>query len=96
MVGDRPRHHTHGADHGVLPHGHSGQHHSVVGDPGAVADDRAAACDTLDVLDVVGMRVDVRVVGDRHVVADDDLAAVVEQDVAVDRGAVADGDVVAE
>ena len=47
------------------------------------------------VVDVVGVRVDVGVVGDAGAFVEDDLAAVVEQDVLVDGAGVLDGEVVA-
>src|SRR6266581_6887797 len=83
MVEDRTGDHVHGADHGAVAHRHPREDHGMVGDPRAVADHRAAAGHALDVFDVVVVGVYVGVVRDRHVAADDDLAAVIEQDFAV-------------
>src|SRR6266536_2093158 len=68
----------------------------MVGNADPVADHGAPERDVVDVLDGVRVRVDVRVVGDRRVVADDHLSAVVDQDVPMDRHSVADRQVVPE
>ncbi len=48
------------------------------------------------VVQIVGVRIDVGVIGDRTALMDDDLAAIVEQNVFVDGAIVFDRQVVAE
>ncbi len=68
----------------------------MVGDAGARADLRFVVRHDHAVVQVVGVGVDVGVVGDGAAGVDDDLAAVVEQDVFVDGAVVFHRQVVAE
>src|SRR6266508_4395571 len=94
--GDMFRSDSHGPDHRVGFDGDAGEDHGMVRDAHAVADDGPAERDVVDILNGMGVGVDVGVVGDRNVVAEDDFAPVVDQHVPVNRHTVADGEVVAE
>jgi hypothetical protein len=85
----------HGAEHSVFADVGSGEYGGVIRDAGARPELSHLVGDVRLVVDVVGVRVDVGVVGDAGSFVQDDLAAIVEQDVLVDGAGVFDGEVVA-
>src|SRR5882724_8513072 len=87
---------AHRADHAVLADGDAAHHGGVVGDARARADLGLGVVDDHAVVQIVVVRVDVGVVGDRRALVDDDFAAIVEQNVFVYGAVVLDGEVVAE
>ena len=93
---DVPRDQRAATDQRVITDLRAGENRGVIRDSDAVPDPRYGSFDFVDVVNVVVMRIDVCVVGDRDVVADLDAAAIVEQDVAVNDDVVSERKVVAK
>src|SRR5260370_20912310 len=88
--------HGHGSEHGVFADIGACKDGGVIGHAGSRTELRGPVGDVCLLVDVVGVAVDVGVVGDAGAVVEDDLSAVIEQDVLVDRSVVPGGEVVAE
>src|SRR6202789_43977 len=85
----------HGSQHGVFTDAGSGEHRSVVGDAGARSQLGLLIGDIRLHIDVVGVRINVGIVRDAGPLVQDDLAAIVKQNILVDGAVVADGEGVA-
>src|SRR5579864_4132805 len=86
---------AHSADHTVLADLYAAHHRGMVSDAREGAEFGALHVDDHAVVQIVLVGVDIGIVGDRGTLVDDELAAVIEQNVLVDGAVVLDGEVVA-
>src|SRR5205085_10289764 len=86
----------HRPDHSLFVHMNAREHCGVIRNSNSVIDSRHRVRYVLLLHDTVRVTVNVRVVADRHVVAQHDATAVIEEYIAVDDDVIADFHVVAE
>src|ERR1700682_3516946 len=87
---------AHRAHHPVFANLHPAQHRCMVSDACLGADLRLVIADDHAVVEIVSVRVDVGVIGNRRSFMNDDLSPVIEQNVLVNGAIVFDGQVVTE
>src|SRR4051794_18469036 len=68
---------AHGTDNPMLTHVHSGQYHRVIRDASFRSDLRFVVADDEPVIQVVRVRINIRVIGNRTAFLDDDFTAIV-------------------